>query len=149
MKSIIKKLSGLALMAWVILSVVSCKGFLDEKLVSARTTDNHYIDEQGYDDLVKSAYSPLREIHKLRGLVLLGTDVFTQKGDPALGGLFGINDYSPQALTAQDGNSAIYWTFLYSSIARTNTAIDRAPGATMDETIKKIRVAEIKFLRGL
>src|SRR5690554_1931377 len=125
MKAIIKNLSGIALMAWIILGAVSCSGLLEEDLVSARTTDNHYVDEQGYDDLVKSAYSPLREIHKLRALTLLGTDIFTQQGDPTLG-LFGLNEYSAQALNPQDGNSAAYWTYLYRSIARTNIAIDRA-----------------------
>ncbi|MFB2119110.1 RagB/SusD family nutrient uptake outer membrane protein [Parapedobacter sp. 2B3] len=149
MKAIIKNVPGIALMAWVILSTVSCSGLLEEDLVSARTTDNHYVDEQGYDDLVKSAYSPLREIHKLRALTLLGTDVFTQQGDPLLGGLFGLNEYSAQALNPQDGNSGVYWLFLYTSIARTNTAIDRAPGVTMNEDTKKIRVSEVKFLRAL
>ncbi|HWK58893.1 MAG TPA: RagB/SusD family nutrient uptake outer membrane protein [Parapedobacter sp.] len=145
----IKNILGIALMAWVILSTVSCSGFLEEELVSARTTDNHYVDEQGYEDLVKSAYSPLREIHKLRGLTLLGTDIFTRPGDPALGGLNQFNEYSPQAINPQDGNSAVYWTFLYAAIARTNTAIDRAPGASMNEATKTMRISEIKFLRAL
>ncbi|PPL01671.1 Starch-binding associating with outer membrane [Parapedobacter indicus] len=149
MKSIIKNISGIALMAWVILTAVSCNGFLEEELISDRTTDNYYVDEQGYEDLVKSAYSPLREIHKLRGLTLLGTDIFTRPGDPALGGLNQFNEYSAQAINPQDGNSAVYWTFLYAAIARANTALDRAPEVSMDDAIKTIRVSEIKFLRAL
>src|SRR5690606_38724937 len=149
MKAIIKNVPGTAMMAWVILCSVSCSSLLDEDLISDRTTDNYYVDEQGYEDLVKSAYSPLREIHKLRGLTLLGTDIFTRPGDPALGGLNQFNEYSAQAINPQDGNAAIYWTFLYAAIARANTALDRASEVSMDDAIKTIRVSEIKFLRAL
>jgi len=122
---------------------------LDEDLISDRTTDNYYVDEQGFEDLVKSAYAPLRDIHKQRDLVLLGTDVFTQIGDPSLGGLNGLNEYSAQAINPQTESVAMYWNMLYAAIARTNTAIDRGPGATMNEGAKAIRAAEIKFLRAL
>ena len=149
MKSIIKKVSGVALIVCAILTAISCNGFLEEELISDRTTDNYYVDEQGYEDLVKSAYSPLREIHKLRSLTLLGTDIFTRAGDPALGGLNQFNDYSAQAINPQDENSAAYWTALYSAIARANTALNRTSKVSMNEATKTIRVSEIKFLRAL
>src|SRR5690606_38371851 len=102
---------------------------------------------QGFEDLVKSAYSPLRDIHKQRDLAWLGTDVFTQIGDPVLGGLNGLNEYSPQAINPQTEAVETYWNMLYAAIARTNTGIDRAPAASMNDATKAIRVAEIKFLR--
>ena len=149
MKAIIKNLPRIILMAWVILCAVSCNSLLNEDLISDRTTDNYYVDEQGFEDLVKSAYAPLRDIHKQRDLIFLGTDVFTQTGDPSLGGLNGFNEYSAQAINPQTETVATYWNMLYAAIARTNTAIDRAPGASMNEGTKAIRVAEIKLLRGL
>jgi len=147
MKAIIKNIPGTAMMAWVILCSVSCSSLLDEDLISDRTTDNYYVDEQGFEDLVKSAYSPLRDIHKQRDLAWLGTDVFTQIGDPVLGGLNGLNEYSPQAINPQTEAVETYWNMLYAAIARTNTGIDRAPAASMNDATKAIRVAEIKFLR--
>lgn len=129
--------------------MASCSSLLDEDLISDRTTDNYYVDEQGFEDLVKSAYAPLRDIHKQRDLVLLGTDVFTQVGDPALGGLNGLNEYSAQAINPQAEAVETWWNMLYTAIARTNTAVDRAPTVSMNEGIKMARVAEIKFLRAL
>lgn len=149
MKAMIKNLPGIALMAWVILCTVSCSSLLDEDLISDRTTDNYYVDEQGFEDLVKSAYAPLRDIHKQRDLVLLGTDVFTQVGDPALGGLNGLNEYSAQAINPQADAVDTLWNALYAAIARTNTAVDRAPTVSMNESVKSTRIAEVKFLRAL
>lgn len=149
MKTTIKQLSGIGLIIGITLCMFSCNGLLDEDLISDRTTDNYYVDEQGFEDLVKSTYSPLRDIHKQRDMVLLGTDVFTQLGDPALGGLTGFNEYSPQAVNSQTGTVATYWNMLYAAISRANTAMDRAAGATMNEQTKTVRLAEIKFLRAL
>jgi len=147
MKTIIKQLSDIGLVIWATLCMVSCSGLLDEELISDRTTDNYYVDEQGFEDLIKSAYAPLRDIHKQRDLVLLGTDIFTQVGDPTLGGLNGFNEYSAQAINPQTESVETYWNLLYAAISRTNTAVDRAEGASMDEGVKAIRVAEAKFLR--
>lgn len=149
MKTIIKQLSGIGLVTWATLCLVSCSGLLDEELISDRTTDNYYVDEQGFEDLIKSAYAPLRDIHKQRDLVLLGTDIFTQVGDPILGGLNGFNEYSVQAINPQTESVGTYWNMLYAAISRTNTVVDRAEGASMDEGVKAIRVAEAKFLRAL
>jgi starch-binding outer membrane protein, SusD/RagB family len=80
---------------------------------------------------------------------LLGTDIFTQIGDPSLGGLFGMNEYSPQGLNEQLDIFENYWKLLYATIGRANTAVDRAPGVNMSASKKAILVAEAKFLRGM
>jgi starch-binding outer membrane protein, SusD/RagB family len=143
-----KKISNIILPVSLIMAF-ACSGLLDENAITDRTTDNYYVDEQGFNDLVKSIYSPLREIHKERDIVLLGTDIFTQIGDPAVGGLFGMNEYSPQGLNEQLDIFENYWKLLYSTIGRANTAIDRAPGVAMNASLKSVRVAEAKFLRGM
>ena len=51
--------------------------FLNENTVSIQTTDTYYTTAQGYEDLVKSCYTLLRDIHQQRELVLPGTDIFT------------------------------------------------------------------------
>ncbi len=149
MKTTIKQLASIGPIIGITLCISSCSGLLEEELISDRTTDNYYVDEQGFEDLVKSVYSPLRDIHKERDLVLLGTDVFTQPGDPALGGLTGFNEYSAQAINPQTESVATYWNMVYTAISRANTAIDRAAGVSMNEEIKTARLAEVKFLRAL
>src|SRR5690554_803970 len=139
----------ISITCFLFIATFACSSLLDEDMVSERTTDNYYVDEQGFDDLVKSAYGALRNIHKQRDLVLLGTDIFTQNGDPEIGGLFGLNEYSPQGLNAQMGASDSYWKLLYSAIGITNTAIERAPAVDMNESTKSLRIAEVRFLRAL
>jgi starch-binding outer membrane protein, SusD/RagB family len=138
-----------AVLSFMLQTLFSCSGLLDENMISDRTTDNYYVDEQGFEDLTKACYASLREIHKERDIVLLGTDIFTQSGNPQLGGLFGMNEYSPQGLNGQSDIFNTYWKFLYSAIGVTNTAVDRAPEVNMSESTKAVRVAEVKFLRAM
>ncbi|UXX79816.1 RagB/SusD family nutrient uptake outer membrane protein [Reichenbachiella carrageenanivorans] len=130
----------------------SCEDFLDENSVSYQTTDNYYVTEQGFEDLVRSNYTKLREIHKERDLVLLGTDLFTkQSWDEAGSGNQGseLNAYDTRFTPNVDA-AANLWDLLYSQIARTNTAISRKDGVEeMDANLLAIRVGEAKFLRAL
>lgn len=132
-----------------LLLTAGCSDLLEEKLISDQTTDTYYATEQGFNDLVTSAYSPLRDIHKQRDLTLLGTDVFTLVGDPAITTYQSLNEYSSQGLNAQSGAVAAYWNTLYSAIGRTNTVMDRAATADMDDALKAVRVGEAKFLRAM
>ncbi len=136
-------------MTATLLLTAGCGDLLDEKLISDQTTDNYYVTEQGFNDLVSSAYSPLRDIHKQRNLTLLGTDIFTQVGDPEVNTYQTMNEYSSQGLNSQTGSVASYWNSLYSAIGRTNTVMDRAATADMDEALKAVRVGEAKFLRAM
>jgi len=133
----------------VLLSAVSCNDLLEEKPVSTRTTDSYYVDAQGFNDLVASVYSSLREIHSHRELTLPGTDIFTRVGDPALGNLNSLNEYAPQGIHSQTGAVNSYWELLYKAIGRANTAISRAGRVDMNEDEKAIRLGEAKFLRAL
>ena len=57
-----------------------CKDFLEENSISNQTTDGYYVDEAGFEDLIRSNYTLLRDIHQARTLVLQGTDMFTNGG---------------------------------------------------------------------
>ncbi|MDW7692530.1 RagB/SusD family nutrient uptake outer membrane protein [Flammeovirgaceae bacterium SG7u.111] len=128
----------------------SCKDFLDENSVSYQTTDNYYVTEQGFEDLVRSNYTKLREIHKERDLVMMGTDIFTSTSwDEAQNGNQGgvLNVYDIR-FTPNIGATTALWDLLYKQISRTNTAISRQEEVQgMDPDILAIRVAEAKFLR--
>lgn len=137
--------------AWIVLMTgfTGCADLLNENLIMDRTTDNYYLDDQGFTDLVNSCYSTLREVHQERDLVLLGTDIFTQIGDPQLGGLFGLNEYSPQDLNSEALSVTDHWRTLYFAIGRTNTAIERSPNIEMNSERKSILTAEAMFLRSM
>lgn len=128
----------------------SCKDFLKEESISIQTTDGYYVDEAGFEDLIRSNYALLRDIHKNRDLVFMGTDVFTSPGwdkisDGSQGGVLNVYDVR---YNANLGSLSALWTLLYRQIGRTNTAITRQSDIQgMDESKKAIRVAEAKFLR--
>src|SRR5690242_19558102 len=67
-------------LSMVALSITSCKKFLKEELVSTLTQD-YYTTDQGLEDLVKSAYTPLRfkfENETAYALWNFGTDEFIE-----------------------------------------------------------------------
>lgn len=156
MKNIrIKKFSfGMAVL--LVLSQASCKDdFLVEKPVTTLTTDTYYKTEAGFEDLVKSCYPLMRNIHQNRGLVVNGTDIFTgQLGwNPDANGTVvqpGTFDVYDARFNATLGELQGLWQLLYAEIARTNTVIARAPAiTTMAAPLKDARVSEAKFMRAL
>ena len=145
---------------WVVTLLVfvqtSCKDdFLVEKPVSTLTTDSYYKTEAGFEDLVKSCYPLLRNIHQNRVLVLNGTDVFSSQADwnPAANGTIGqpnVFDVYDARFNSGLGELQSLWQQLYAEIARTNTVISRAAAiTTMAADLKDTRVSEAKFLRAL
>ncbi len=129
-----------------------CKDFLTEEAVSLQTTDRYYVNQAGFEDLVRSCYPLLRDIVQARNLVLQGTDMFTTGGWPeAANGAQGnpLNSYDVQ-LNSEHPDLQALWDLLYREVGRTNTAVSRAENITdMDNTLKAVRVAEAKFLRSL
>lgn len=131
-----------------------CKDdFLVEKPVTTLTTDVYYATEAGFEDLVRSCYPLLRNIHQARGLVLTGTDIFFGGGygDPKFATNVGspLDQYDVR-LNGSISEVQTLWTLLYAEVARTNTAIDRAAKiTTMAAALKDARVSEAKFLRAL
>lgn len=142
----------IAALVIVALFGTSCDDFLEENSVSHQTSDNYYVTEQGFEDLVRSNYTKLREIHKERDLVFMGTDLFTNVAwDEATAGNQGnvLNVYDTR-FTPNVGATTALWDLLYKQISRTNTTISRAEGVVgMDESVLAIRVGEAKFLRAM
>lgn len=157
---IMKKILSIPHSFWIAALLVfvqtGCKDdFLVEKPVSTLTTDSYYKTEAGFEDLVKSCYPLLRNIHQNRVLVLNGTDVFTaQVGwNPAANGSItqpSLYDVYDARYNASLGELQSLWQQLYAEISRANTVISRAPGiTTMAAALKDARVSEAKFLRAL
>ncbi|MCK0134924.1 RagB/SusD family nutrient uptake outer membrane protein [Arenibacter sp. S6351L] len=137
----------------LVFSAVACSDFLDEDPQSLQTANKYYVNEEGFEDLVRAMYPLWRDIIQDRTLVLRGTDTFSAGiWDDAL-----TNQGQGPAEDAYDiGFGAGFesletlWNLLYREINRTNTVIDRAEAVEgMDEGLKAIRVAEAKVLRSL
>lgn len=156
MKStIITRFTFLAIAALCLVATGCDEDFLVEKPVTTLTTDVYYKTEAGFEDLVRSCYPLLRNIHQNRTLVLNGTDIFTAGGygDPKFVtptvNTGPIEQYDVR-FNASLGELQSLWTLLYTEIGRTNTAIGRADGiTTMAAALKDARVSEAKFLRAL
>jgi len=139
----------IALALTVFLST-SCDDFLEENSISFQTSDGYYVNEQGFEDLIRSNYVLLRDIHKQRDLVFMGTDIFTSTGwDEAGSGNQGgvLHVYDVRYNSNMSALSGL-WDKLYQQISRTNTAITRqADIEGMDADLLATRVGEAKFLR--
>ncbi|MEZ0538972.1 RagB/SusD family nutrient uptake outer membrane protein [Fibrella arboris] len=139
-----KSIRVLAL-ATLMLSGQACKDILDEKVVSA--IGNDYINTpKGFEDASKAAYSSLRNFYgSERGLTMTeyGTDIYTTGAD---GSYKGFHFYDTQMNSFVDILQQV-WEELYKGINTCNAVIGRAPAATVTDAVKKLRVAEMKFLR--
>ncbi|MBO0951441.1 RagB/SusD family nutrient uptake outer membrane protein [Fibrella forsythiae] len=139
-----KSIRVLALAA-LMLSGQACKDILDEKVVSA--IGNDYINTpKGFEDASKAAYSSLRNFYASeRGLTMTeyGTDIYTTGAD---GSYKGFHFYDTQMNSFVDILQQV-WEELYKGINTCNAVIGRAPAATVSDATKKLRVAEMKFLR--
>ncbi|MCO5235964.1 MAG: RagB/SusD family nutrient uptake outer membrane protein [Chitinophagaceae bacterium] len=129
------------------------KDFLNEKSVSRQTADSYFTTAEGLEDLVRSCYPLLRDIHQERWLVLNGTDIFTGSkiaGVVQPGATGDALDQYDVRLNSSLGSIGTLWELLYREIGRANAVVATAPRITdMPETAKAVRVGEAKFLRAL
>lgn len=133
-------------MAALLLLGQSCKDVLEEEVVSG--IGNDYINTtKGFEDAVKAAYSTLRYYYgSQQGLTLseYGTDIYATGAD---GGYKGFHFYDGQLNPTVD-YLINTWDELYRGINTCNAVVERAPNvAGITDAVKKIRVAEAKFLR--
>jgi hypothetical protein len=120
---------------------------LDEKIISGVGTD-YMNTAKGFEDGVKAAYSSLRFYYATQqGLTLTeyGTDIYATGAD---GGYKGFHFYDGQLNPTVD-YLATTWDELYRGINTCNAVIERAPNVIgVADNVKKLRIAEAKFLRG-
>lgn len=134
-------------MAALMLAGQGCKDVLDENIVSG--VGNDYLNTpKGFEDGVKAAYSSLRFYYATQqGLTMseYGTDIYATGAD---GGYKGFHFYDGQLNPTVD-YLATTWDELYKGINTCNAVIERAPNVTgIADNVKKLRIAEAKFLRG-
>ncbi|MVM38339.1 RagB/SusD family nutrient uptake outer membrane protein [Spirosoma sp. HMF3257] len=132
-------------LATLLMSGQACKDVLKETVISA--IPNDYINTpKGFEDASKAAYSSLRNFYASeRGLTMTeyGTDIYQAGAD---GSYKGFHFYDTQMNSFVDIIQQV-WEELYRGINTCNAVIERAPAATVSDATKKLRVAEMKFLR--
>ena len=142
----ISKPARIVVMAALMLSGQACKNLLDETVVSGIASE--YLNTpKGFEEGVNAAYSALRIYYGTQpGLTMTeyGTDIYATGAD---GGYKGFHFYDTQMNPTVD-YLALIWDEFYRGINTCNAIIDRAPAVTgLSDDIKKLRIAEVKFLR--
>ncbi|CCG99287.1 RagB/SusD domain protein [Fibrella aestuarina BUZ 2] len=130
----------------LLLTGQSCKDILDEKVIA--NIGNDYINTpKGFEDAVRAAYSSQRAFYASeRGLTMTeyGTDIYQAGAD---GSYKGFHFYDSQLNSSYDIIQQL-WEELYRGINTCNAVVERAPTtAGVTDATKKLRVAEVKFLR--
>ncbi|MFD1871860.1 RagB/SusD family nutrient uptake outer membrane protein [Hymenobacter bucti] len=127
-----------------LLSLTGCKDYLVEENLGGRTAETYYGTAQGFEDLVKSTYSPLRPLLSYTGMFFLGTDIFTVT---EVGSTNAFNSYDNN-LNSSNPDLDSYWKEAYYAIQLTNTVQFWSTQVTgLDAATVATRVAETKALR--
>ncbi len=131
----------------------SCKKFLKEELVTVLTQDEYYKTDQGIEDLVKSAYTPLKwkyEGEQAYALYNFGVDEF-RNGDQFNFVQYGTYNAN---LNSSEGLVNSLWTNMYSGIQRCNLGINyinayNNPTSSLlgTDAKKNARIGELQALR--
>lgn len=146
MKAFYQKYIAILVIANLLLTSTGCKKFLEEDNPGGRTAETYYSTKQGFEDLIRSNYTPLRSIYLYGNLYWLGTDAFST----------GITtDANPMNLYSASMNPSLSdldtcWKKLYYSVQLTNTALYWADKVTdLDAATLAVRKGEVKALRAL
>jgi hypothetical protein len=137
---------GFVLAGAALLSFASCADFLDEK--GYRADYKYYDTAAGAESLVAASYNGLRSFAtsgNVTGIVTweqIGTDIYT--GGAEGGSLPSFGYYQAQ-MNPSSGD--IPWNGFYEAIATINQGLVSIPKSPIADDIKKVRVAELKFLR--
>jgi hypothetical protein len=132
--------------AVIFLSTLSCKGILDEEVIS-RIGNDYMNTPGGFNDGVNAAYSTLRMWYgteRGNNFTVFGTDTYRMGAD---GSWKFINQYTNQ-FDSRTGQLNEVWDESYRGINTCNALIERAPNISgIPEATKLTRLAEVKFLR--
>lgn len=119
----------------------SCSDYLDEENKSNALPSEYYKTSNGYEALVYSTYSSLREVYDLPWMFLAGTDLFVSGRNlqPEE-----ISEY--RNLASNDANVTEFFTASYRAIQRANTAVYYYDKTEKTTTLDS-RYGEARFLR--
>nr|WP_315027768.1 RagB/SusD family nutrient uptake outer membrane protein [uncultured Chryseobacterium sp.] len=152
-KSFLYKGLAITLLTGLSFTNIGCSdSYLDDVQNSgAFNTDLYFQNEQQSFSALVSVYDILRKysggFENTVTFFNAGSDDFFSGGGSSSdgAGIQGLNNYmiNPNTMPAS------YWKDFYQGVARANLVIERVPGATMSDDLKKRYIAEAKVLRSL
>lgn len=152
-KNFIYKGLAVAFLTGLSFTNIGCSNsYLDEVQNSgAFSTDSYFKNEQQSFSALISVYDVLRKysagFENTVTFFNAGSDDFYSGGGSSNdgAGIQGMNNYmiNPNTMPAS------YWKDYYQGIARANLVIEKVPGASMNEDLKKRYIAEARVLRSL
>ena len=131
--------------ALLLTTLAGCKFDITEYNPSGITADNVFASPEGFETLVNAAYSYTRWWYgKEDGYSIseMGTDLWVSGAGDTHPTLTSYQNLGP----AEAGVDSL-WGKLYTAVNLTNAGINRIDGARYPEATKKIRLAELRFLR--
>ena len=141
------------------LSCVSCDDFLKEDPQGTISAETYLVTKEGYENMVRAVYEPIRWVTRNKTPYVLGTDMFTSCGRGldfdhvddkeaySRQYLRGFNEWYKTACDANNGDLASVFVDGYCLIQRANNAIDYGKRADVTEEVRRQRIGEVKFLR--
>lgn len=136
------KKSFIIFSGFLLLLLSSCSDYLEEENLSSQVATEYYETESGYETLINSCYSSLRDIYGNEAwLFCAGTDLYVEgrSSQPE-----GLSEY--YNLSATDSYVESFFSNLYQSIQYCNTAIYYRDKTEVVSTLDQ-RVAEVRFIR--
>lgn len=127
--------------ALFLIALAGCADFLEEENKTDTLSDEIYKTADGYENLVKSVYSSLRDLYREPWLFMAGTDMYVEgrNAQPE-----GISEYNTLAPT--EPSVLNFYTNSYKAIQRCNVAV-QYNALTVQTTKTPTRLAEVKFIR--
>lgn len=135
------KIKNILLAALVLFTLSNCNDYIEEENKSDSLVNELYRTGEGYENLVKSVYSTLRDMYREPWLFMAGTDMYVEgrNAQPE-----GISEYN--TLAPNDANVTNFYTAAYKAIQRCNVAVHY--NSLTEQTAKtSIRMGEVKFIR--
>ncbi|MET0394395.1 MAG: RagB/SusD family nutrient uptake outer membrane protein [Chitinophagaceae bacterium] len=151
-----KKLTCALILLITVLSLGSCRRFLEESPYSTVAPENFFKTASDAEMALTGVYDVLTMVSIQgqgngdtwgRGLHYL-TEVGNDELVTAANTTVDFREYGNYSYTAQTPTAGYTWIFLYAGINRANYILERVPAIPMDETRKKQILGEASFLRG-
>jgi len=127
-------------------STKSCDKFLEEELVTDVSAASYYSTESGFEDGVRATYSTFKPFYGQEmgaAMMTFGTDIWQNGAD---GGHKVFNFYDG-GLNGSESYIRDSWSNWYKGINQANGMVNRSANVEMDEALKTLRIAEVRFLR--
>ncbi|SKC87607.1 RagB/SusD family nutrient uptake outer membrane protein [Ohtaekwangia koreensis] len=135
------KIRNILLAAIFLFTLSNCNDYLEEENKSDSLSDEIYKTADGYENLVKSVYSTLRDVYREPWLFMAGTDMYVEGRNAQPEGISEYNSLSPTEPSVLN-----FYTAVYKAIQRCNVAVHY--NDLTEQTAKtSTRMGEVKFIR--